>query len=157
MKRRLSLAGQLLALQVVIICLVLVGVAAVSVAQSTERAEQTESRRALAIAENFASSVALRSTIQAGQLEAVRAAAEEVRSNSGSASVVVADRKAVVLASADPALLGRRYPLGDSDVLAGRAWVGDVEVGDGRGAVAMAPVLDEEGFLGFVGVIRPYS
>ena len=37
MTRRLSLAGQLLALQVVIICVVLVGVAAVTVAQSTQR------------------------------------------------------------------------------------------------------------------------
>ena len=35
--RRLSLAGQLLALQVVIICVVLVGVTAVTVAQSTQR------------------------------------------------------------------------------------------------------------------------
>ena len=33
MNRRLSLAGQLLALQVVVICVVLVGVAAVTVAQ----------------------------------------------------------------------------------------------------------------------------
>ena len=38
MTRRLSLAGQLLALQVVIICVVLVGVTAVTVAQSTQRA-----------------------------------------------------------------------------------------------------------------------
>jgi two-component system, CitB family, sensor kinase len=48
--RRLSLAGQLLALQVVIIFVVLVGVTAVTVAQSTLGAQQYEGRRAQAIA-----------------------------------------------------------------------------------------------------------
>ena len=55
MTRRLSLAGQLLALQVVIICVVLVGVAAVTVAQSTKRAQEIEGRRALVVAETLAS------------------------------------------------------------------------------------------------------
>src|SRR4051812_34130717 len=49
MSRRLSLAGQLLALQVVIVCVVLVGVTAVTVAQSATGARDFEGRRAQAI------------------------------------------------------------------------------------------------------------
>jgi two-component system CitB family sensor kinase len=64
--RRLSLAGQLLALQVVIIFVVLVGVTAVTVAQSTLRAHEIEGRRALAVAETLASSRALRDSMADG-------------------------------------------------------------------------------------------
>ena len=46
--RRLSLAGQLLALQVVIICVVLIGVAAVTVAQTIQGSHESEGRRARA-------------------------------------------------------------------------------------------------------------
>ena len=86
MTRRLSLAGQLLALQVVIICVVLIGVAAVTVAQSTKRAQEFEGRRAVAVAETLANSRALRDSIDAGRLAYARAAAESTRSVSGSAS-----------------------------------------------------------------------
>ena len=63
MTRRLSLAGQLLALQVVIICVVLVGVTAVTVAQSTTGAQEFEGRRAQAVAETLANSRALRDAV----------------------------------------------------------------------------------------------
>ena len=66
MTRRLSLAGQLLALQVVIICVVLVGVTAVTVAQSTKRAQEVEGRRAQAVAETLANSRALRDAVDRG-------------------------------------------------------------------------------------------
>src|SRR3954463_15265819 len=89
--RRLSLAGQLLALQVVIVCVVLVGVAAVTVAQSTKRAQETEGRRALSVAETLANAQAVRGAIEDGAITYIRVAAESTRSVSGSASVVVAD------------------------------------------------------------------
>src|SRR3954464_7405772 len=125
MPRRLSLAGQLLALQVVIICVVLVGVAAVTVAQSTKRAQDVEGRRALSVAETVANTRAVRDAVERGQITYVRVAAESSRSVSGSASVVVAGGDGMVLASADPEELGRRFPLGASTVLAGRSWVGN--------------------------------
>ncbi|MCV2488149.1 sensor histidine kinase [Geodermatophilus sp. YIM 151500] len=163
MKRRLSLAGQLLALQVVIICVVLVGVAAVTVAQSTKRAAETEGRRAQAVAETLANSQALRTAIQPrgsvlsdAALTYVRVAAEQSRSTSGSDSVVVALPDRTVLASADPAELGGRYDVGESPVLEGRGWTGVRERDDAHYAVAMAPVLSDEGAtLGFVAVRRP--
>ncbi|HEX2072316.1 MAG TPA: sensor histidine kinase [Geodermatophilus sp.] len=158
MSRRLSLAGQLLALQVVIICVVLVGVAAVTVAQSTQRARDTEGRRALAVAETLASTQDLREALVGEAEVIVRIAAERTRSVSGSASVVVARADRTVVASADPGELGTRMDIGDSSVLEGRAWVG-VRRFDGRpAAVAEVPILAVRGdeVLGFVSVQRLY-
>ena len=51
---RWTLAGRMLAMQLAIVCVVLVGVAAVSLAQSDARFRDTEGRRALAVAESLA-------------------------------------------------------------------------------------------------------
>ena len=75
MTRRLSLAGQLLALQVVIICVVLVGVAAVTVAQTLQGAHENEGRRALAVAETLANARATREAIEESGLRYLRVAA----------------------------------------------------------------------------------
>ena len=158
MTRRLSLAGQLLALQVVIICVVLVGVAAVTVAQSTERAQETEGRRALAVAETLANARIFREAVDEGEVAYVRVAAEGTRSVSGSASVVVALPDRAVIASADPGQLGEPYDIGDSPVLQGRGWAGERRF-DGRpAAVAMVPVMagPRREVAGFVVVTRRY-
>jgi sensor histidine kinase regulating citrate/malate metabolism len=157
--RRLSLAGQLLALQLVIICVVLVGVAAVSVAQETQRAEETEGRRALGVAETLANARAFRQTMEDGQLTYVRVAAENARGTSLSESVVVARTDRRVLASADPGQLDTRLDLGTSTVLEGRSWRGDTRTHEGgRAAIAMAPIYSPDGKeqLGLVAVQREY-
>jgi sensor histidine kinase regulating citrate/malate metabolism len=156
--RRLSLAGQLLALQVVIICVVLVGVAAVTVAQSTTRAQDTEGRRALAVAETLANARIFREAMDEGGVAYVRVAAESTRSVSGSASVVVARADRTVIASPEPTQLGRRFPIGDSTVLSGRAWVGERTFDGSPAAVAMVPILTgpERQAAGFVAVTRLY-
>ena len=162
MSRRLSLAGQLLALQVVIICVVLVGVAAVTVAQSTQRASDYESRRAEEVAENLAASPAVRATLEGESRGASDAAvryfrnqAESARKNSGSQSVVLGTADGTVLASADPDELGARMDMGESTVLDGRGWTGVRERPSGRVAVAMAPILSDTGStVGFVAVRR---
>jgi sensor histidine kinase regulating citrate/malate metabolism len=156
--RRLSLAGQLLALQVVIICVVLVGVAAVTVAQSTKRAQDTEGRRALAVAETLANARVFREAVDEGGTAYIRVAAESTRSVSGSVSVLVARADRTVIASADPAQVGRRFPIGDSTVLDGRAWTGELRHEGKPAAVAMAPVLTgpEREPAAFVVVTRLY-
>jgi two-component system CitB family sensor kinase len=156
--RRLSLAGQLLALQVVIICVVLVGVAAVTVAQSTQRAEEQEGRRALAVAETLANARLTRDAMEENEVEYVRVVAENLRSASFSESVVVARTDRTVVATADPAQMGRRLDLGSSDVLTGRSWQGDADLGGGRAAIAMAPIYAPRGnaLVGLVAVQRPY-
>ncbi|WP_448616837.1 ATP-binding protein [Modestobacter sp. URMC 112] len=155
--RRLSLAGQLLALQVVIICVVLIGVVAVTVAQSTRGAQEIEGRRALAVAETLANAQATREAMAAGEIRYLRVAAEVARSNSGSASVVVAGADRTVLATADPEELGARFDVGDSPVLSGRSWTGERSLDGDRAAGAMAPVYSIDGeVLGFVAVQRLY-
>jgi sensor histidine kinase regulating citrate/malate metabolism len=158
MTRRLSLAGQLLALQVVIICVVLVGVTAVSVAQAMQRGEQSEGRSATAIAETLANARATREAMDKGETDYIRVAAESMRSASGSESIVVARADRTVLATADPSQMATRYDVGDSTVLDGRSWVGDTDLDGSRAAVAMAPILASRGpdVLGFVAVVRPY-
>ncbi|MET0764198.1 MAG: sensor histidine kinase [Blastococcus sp.] len=159
MTRRLSLAGQLLALQVVIICVVLVGVAAVSVAQATQRAEETEGRRALGVAETLANARAFRQAMVDGQLTYVRVQAENARGTSLSESVVVARMDRTVLASADPGQLDTRLDVGASTVLEGRSWRGDTRTHEGgRAAIAMTPIYAPDGRerIGFVAVQRNY-
>jgi two-component system CitB family sensor kinase len=155
--RRLSLAGQLLALQVVIICVVLIGVGAVTVAQSTKRAQDTEGRRALVVAETLANARATREAMEGDEVRYLRVAAEIARSNSDSASVVVARSDRTVLATADPEGLDTRFDVGDSPVLTGRSWTGEKHFDGHPAAVAMAPVYASDGeILGFVSVERLY-
>jgi sensor histidine kinase regulating citrate/malate metabolism len=160
--RRLSLAGQLLALQVVIICVVLVGVAAVTVAQSTKRAADVEARRAQAIAESLAASRVVRTTLETegsgpsdAGLRILRGVAESRRIDSAAQSVVIGTTDGTVLASADPTELGRRLDMGESTVLEGEGWTGVTERPVGTLAVAMAPALSDSGrVVGFVAVRR---
>src|SRR5215210_1757146 len=155
--RRLSLAGQLLALQVVIICVVLVGVSAVTVAQSTKRAQEIEGRRALVVAETLANASATRRAMEDDAVRYLGVAAEISRSNSDSASVVVARTDRSVIATADPEELGARFPVGDSTVLEGRSWTGDRPFDGASAAAAMAPIYSDDGeVLGFVAVQRLY-
>ena len=158
MTRRLSLAGQLLALQMVIITVVLVGVTAVTVAQSRLEAEVFQGRRAQAIAETLAGSRALRDSLADGGVAYARIAAETTRTNSGSASVVVARPDRTVIASAEPGELDDRYDVGDSTVLEGRSWLGEREFNGRPAAVAMAPILTgpRRELGGFVVVTRLY-
>jgi two-component system CitB family sensor kinase len=156
--RRLSLTGQLLALQVVIVCVVLVGVAAVTVAQSTKRAQEFEGRRALAVAEGLANARTVRQAMAGHEVDYVRVAAEKDRTVSGSHSVVVARPDRLVVASAEPTELNHHYDVGDSDVLTGRSWVGERQLDDGVAAVAMAPMYEtgRRDIIGFVAVTRMY-
>ena len=107
MSRRLSLAGQLLALQVVIICVVLVGVTAVTVAQSTHGAQEFRGGGRRRSPRRWPTPGSLRDAVDDNEVDYVRVAAETTRTNSGSASVVVARADRSVMASADPADLRR--------------------------------------------------
>jgi two-component system CitB family sensor kinase len=130
----------------------------VTVAQSTQRAHEVESRRAQAVAETLANSRALRDAVDEGGDAYVRIAAETTRSVSGSESVVVARADRRVIASADPSELRRRYDIGDSTVLSGRGWLGERTVDGSPAAVAMVPVLTgpRREIAGFVAVTRLY-
>ncbi|MHA7242495.1 sensor histidine kinase [Paeniglutamicibacter antarcticus] len=146
----MTLAGQFLALQLLILLAVMAGVLAMSLAQSTQTFERVESRRALSAAENLASIPLVRALLPDASPRfgaALPAIAESVRAVSGSDTALLANAAGIVITSSDPSMLGERFPLGESTVMHGRAWTGATER-DGREMLdAHVPVLDDNGKL----------
>lgn len=159
-RRGLTLAGQYLVLQLLIVAAVLAGVVALSLAQSAQTFERVEGRRALSAAESLAAMPAVRALLPVAQPRlgaALPAVAESVRTMSGSSRVFLAHPDRTVITSSDPDQLGSRLPLGDSLVLTGRSWTGPVELSGGRTLVAHVPVLDDGGrMVGIAAVGRNY-
>jgi two-component system CitB family sensor kinase len=152
--RRWSVATQLLALQLGIIAVVLVGVGAVSLTQAQIDFRRTEGSRMLAAAENLAARAVLRQALEAPVPQVAReqsaAVADSVQSLSGASFVQVMDADGRVVAdTADPGRIGQRAvapggaATGDT-VLAGRASVGDGPGEGGRAVVAFVPVFSEQ-------------
>ncbi len=158
-RRRWTLASRMLAMQLAIVCVVLVGVAAVSLAQSDARARDTEGRRALAVAERLAVTAGVREAAASGGqdfLGQAQSVVESGRSFSGSTTVIVATEDRRIIASTDPVPTSRAVYLQDTEGFLGRAWVGTE---DGTGAAfAMAPIinLDTRETDGVVAVARAY-
>lgn len=170
-RRRWSLAAQLLGLQLAIVALVLVAVAAASLAQSRARFDETAGRRASAAAETVAATALVRSPLEQPPSPSatggdgapqgttlLRTVAESARSVSGSTSVVVVDRTGTVLASADPGELGTRLALPGDVLSTGRSWVGTVDRDGASSVVGQVPVLsDDAGRVGeVVGVVAVF-
>ena len=154
MLRRVSLAGQLLILQLGIVLVVAVPVAGVSIAQAQASFREVQGRRVLSVAERAAATrlVIERLGDPAGR-PALAAIVDGYRdlADASYALVVGTDRR--VLASSDPGLVGRLVDLHGSNVLQGRAWEGVVTEDGVQSVVAHAPVLDGEArTVGFVAV-----
>jgi sensor histidine kinase regulating citrate/malate metabolism len=148
----------MLAMQLAIVCVVLVGVAAVSLAQSDARARDTEGRRALAIAERLAVTAGVREAAASGGenfLGQAQSVVESGRTFSSSTTVLLALRDRRVIASSDALPRAPLY-LQATDAFDGRAWVG-TEAGTGA-AFAMAPIInvDNRETDGVVAVVRAY-
>ncbi|GIJ54137.1 sensor histidine kinase [Virgisporangium aurantiacum] len=155
MRRRFSLAGQLLLSQLGIVLAVVVAVGAVSLAEADAAFRTDEGRRLRSVAENLAAE----STVRAGitdplWYDALAARAESARAVAGATYVVIGDRAGVLVTGPGA---GRPADLGDSDVLRGRAWVGVLDDG-ARRLVAHVPVLAESNgeIVGFVVVGLTY-
>nr|WP_098483202.1 sensor histidine kinase [Georgenia soli] len=148
----MTLAGQFLVLQLVIVALVVLTVGVLSFAQHGEQLQRTENRRALSAAENLAGNATVRMLVPTalpGGSAPLAAVGETVRTVSGSDVAVLMRPDRTVLASSRPAEVGD--PLHDDrpEVPAARSWVGPVA---GSAVAAEVPVLDDEGAL--VGVAR---
>jgi two-component system, CitB family, sensor kinase len=142
--RRVTLAGQLLALQLLIVLGVLAGVTAVSIAQSGETTRRTESRRALSSAENVAANPLVRQRLPVAVPLAdngLPAAAEGSRALSGARSVLLVRTDGTVITSADPAQVGRRFTFARPGVVTGRSWTGLVDTGTRTVVAAQVPVF----------------
>ena len=129
----------MLAMQFGILCVVLAGVVAVSLAQTNARFRDTEGRRALAVAEWLANNAgvreaaASRGTTFLGQAQSV---AESGRTLEGSTTVMIATTDRRVIVSTDPLPRVGAVYVQPTDAFAGRSWTG-TEAGTGA-AFAMA-------------------
>lgn len=145
MARRWSVAGQLLALQLGIIAVVLVGVGGVSLAQEQIDFRRTEGARVLSAAENLAARAVLRHALavpsEAGRVAQTVPVADGLQSLAGVSFVEVVDADGVVVANTrDPARIGAPTDPGP----VGRAWVGDDDTAP-RAVVAHVPVFGDTG------------
>jgi len=156
----MSLAGQYLVLQLLIVLAVLVGVVAISLAQSAAAFERVEGRRALSAAESLGNNPTVRALLPSAEPRgsaALSAVAESVRTVSGSARVALARLDRVAVASSDPGLLATPLELGASRVMEGRAWTGVVAGAAIAELSAHVPVLDDHGtMIGIASISRNY-
>ncbi len=141
MRGQITLVRQLLLFQLGIVLLVVTAVAAVSVAGSDAIFRREQGARLRSVAANLAAN----ETVRKGAVDPIwhdslAAAAETARSVSGSTFVVLTDASGTLITGPDR---GRPAPLGDSDGLAGRGWLGVVDDGT-RSLVAHEPVLDPD-------------
>lgn len=147
----------MLILQLGIILLVLIGVAAVSIAQLAAQQRSSEGRRALSLAEFIVSSPGVRQSILLGGPGYLAQAQSAMTANAaltGATRVSLATADGLVIASTDAGAVGSR--LQRTDAFAGRAWTGS---DDGTGdALAMSPVIDVVSghAAGVVAVSRAY-
>ena len=157
-----SLAGQFLVFQLVVVAVVLAAVAAVSVAQSSREFRDVRGQRMIAVAENLASTpiVRDRSVNLGADPFAARVLAPDVDravALSGAALVEILAPDGRVRVSSDPSRVGAPTDFGRSQVVSGRAWAGDLDVGGAHSLVGQVPILSTDGaVLAVVSVSEPY-
>ncbi|WP_217169520.1 ATP-binding protein [Streptomyces sp. AC512_CC834] len=141
--RRQTLAGEMLVLQLAIVVVVLLAVAAVSLAQSKATFNRVEGRRVTALAEQLAATPLVRSQLlRPVPQEALAPLVNSTQTQSGVTSVTVADADGRVVSSTDPTLIGTRLPRGEgAGAGTGRGWSGPLTLRGSRELVAQVPVL----------------
>lgn len=139
--RRHSLAGEMLVLQLAIVVVVLLAVAAVSLAQSQATFNRVEGRRVSALAEQLAANPLVRS--QLVRPDPGRTLAPLVlgtQAQSGVTSVTVADASGRIVSSTNPTVIGERLPTARG-ASPERGWSGPLTLGGSRELAAQVPVL----------------
>jgi two-component system, CitB family, sensor kinase len=101
-RRGMSVARQMLALQVVAVLLAVLGVTPVLAVYQDRAFRDAETRRALATAETVAGTAVLQAGLASGTEAGVAGEAERTRSVSGSAVIAVRDATGSVVYSSDP-------------------------------------------------------
>ena len=160
-RRELTLAGQFLALQLVVVALLLLIVGVFSVRQSTATFTDEQGAQMLSVAEYVASLPSVRCQLGGSAVEGCSPVEDDTGrvlapsvdrgiSLSAATDVLIVSPEGVVLAASDPSLVGTTAILGESNVQEGRRWIGDVELEGDRAIAAHAPILDDRGdFVGF--------
>ncbi|MFJ8960488.1 ATP-binding protein [Lentzea sp. NPDC102401] len=135
MRRRRSLASQLLAWQLVVVTLLLGAVGALTVVQTGSNFRSNEERRMLSVAETVAANSLVQEEM--GNWRLLSAPAETARSLSGASYVLILDENRLVIASPDPAQIGSTLDT-RATALEGRSWTGTI----GDSIEAHVPVFD---------------
>jgi two-component system CitB family sensor kinase len=141
-----SLAGQFLVFQLLVVAVVLLAIAAVSVAQSTREFREVRGQRMIAVAENMASTPIVRDRY--ADPFAARVLAPEVDravALSGAGLAEIIDPGGIVRVSSDPSRVGRNVDLGPSRADEGRAWFGDIDIEGVHSLVGQVPILANTG------------
>lgn len=139
--RRHTLAGELLVLQLAIVVVVLLAVAAVSLAQSEATFDRVEGRRVTALAEQLAGNPLVSSQLgRPAPGETLAPLVQATRTQSVVTSVTVADSRGRIVSSTNPTLIGTQLSLGPG-VAEARGWSGDLVLDGAHQLVAQVPVL----------------
>lgn len=139
--RRVSLASQLVIVQLALIALVLVAVSAVTVEQTRSGFQREVSRRLLAQAENVAATPVARIGPVRDAGSALPAALARLQDTTGVELAVVTDPAGEIVAGTDSLLVGERLPWPDLRGAPERSHTGTIDF-DGRTYLAgAAPLL----------------
>ncbi|MEU9154642.1 ATP-binding protein [Streptomyces sp. NPDC048417] len=139
--RRHTLAGEMLVLQLAIVVVVLLAVAAVSLAQSEATFNRVEGRRVGALAEQLAANPLVRNELpRPASGEALAPLTHSTLVQSGVTSVTVADGSGRIVSSTNPTVIGDRLAQGPG-VARGRGWSGSLTWDGSHELVAQVPVL----------------
>ncbi|MGZ8803318.1 MAG: PAS domain-containing protein, partial [Mycobacterium sp.] len=129
-----------------VVAVVLIAVAAVSVAQSTGEFREVPGQRMIAVAENMASTPIVRDRY--ADPFAARTLAPEVDravALSGASLAEILGPDGTVRASSVPTRVGAKMDLGPSRADEGRAWFGDDDIDGTRSLVGQVPILSSDG------------
>ncbi|HYP46627.1 MAG TPA: ATP-binding protein [Propionibacteriaceae bacterium] len=138
---RLTLATQLVLVQLVLIVAVLAAVSAVSVEQTRADFQLAESRRVLALAENLAANPNVRLGPVAEAGASLPATVIGLQSTTGVDLALVADLAGHVVVSTDPQLEGRPLPWAAAISEPQRAWSSRVALNGRDYLTAAVPIL----------------
>jgi two-component system CitB family sensor kinase len=149
---RLSLAGQILVLQLLVVLATVAVAAVIGWQQLRAQITRQEGARALAVAESIAASPQVRDAMATDEPSRVlQPLAEAVRKANDLTFVVIADRDQVRLTHPDPAMIGQRLSTDAGDALAGHALVTTQRGTLGRSVRAKVPIRNAAGDV--VGVV----
>lgn len=159
---KLTLASQLVVVQLIVIAAVLVAVSAVSVEQTRVSFQREQGRRVLALAENLAANPVVRRAPVHTTGSALPGAVAQMQATTGVEVVMVADVDGLVVASTDSLRLGETVTWPQLRAAPGRSSSATVELSDTSYLIAAAPILSDpvsEGdpvdLLGIAMVARP--
>ncbi|MBC9733487.1 ATP-binding protein [Nocardioides marmotae] len=138
----LSLAGQFLALQLLVLLVVVLVSGVVSVRQAEATFRDDRGARLRSAAEGLAGTDAVQAGLAGGaKRDTLEFYAQQRAGDVGASAVHLADPSGRVLVSTDPTREGQRLDLGPGDVLERRSWTGDVDEAGERAIAAQVPVL----------------